>query len=88
MKSTLQIDSNPSYDKVDSYFKHLMAECEAMAVSASGVQTVTVTPRQDPRQTHETGAKDIPYSTESKDYLDSYYLNACTREQQVREAEV
>eukprot|EP00439_Symbiodinium_sp_Y106_P063432 s3839_g9.t2 len=49
VKSTLQIDSNPSYDKVDSYFKHLMAECEAMAVSASGVQTVTVTPRQDPR---------------------------------------
>ena len=47
--STLQIDSNPSYDKVDSYFKHLMAECEAMAVSASGVQTVTVTPRRDPR---------------------------------------
>ena len=36
VKSTLQIDTNPSYDKVDSYYKHLMAECEALAVAATG----------------------------------------------------
>ena len=33
IKSTLQIDTNPSYDKVDSYYKHLMAECEALALT-------------------------------------------------------
>ena len=35
VKSTLQIDTNPSYDRVESYFKHLMAECEALAVAAN-----------------------------------------------------
>ena len=33
IKSILQIDTNPSYDKVDSYYKHLMAECEALALT-------------------------------------------------------
>ena len=39
VKSTLQIDTNPSYDKVDSYFKHLMAEREALAVAATSSTT-------------------------------------------------
>ena len=44
VKSTLQIDTNPSYDKVDSYFQHLMAECEALAVaSTSSTPTSTTT---------------------------------------------
>ncbi|CAE7495091.1 RE2 [Symbiodinium sp. CCMP2592] len=35
VKSTLQVDTNPSYDKIDSYFKHLVAECEALAVATT-----------------------------------------------------
>ena len=50
VKSTLQIDSNPNYEKVDSYFKHLIAECEAMSV-ASATTTITTTqpPKTEPR---------------------------------------
>ena len=33
VKSTLQIDSNPNHEKVESYFKHLIAECEALSVA-------------------------------------------------------
>ena len=46
VKSTLQIDTNPSYDKVESYFKHLMAECEALAVASNtstGTSSTTTT---------------------------------------------
>ena len=53
VKSTLQIDTNPSYDKVESYFKHLMAECEALAVSSTSTTTTapttTVVEKPEPR---------------------------------------
>ena len=50
VKSTLQIDSNPDYDKVESYFKHLIAECEALSVVGTRtVTTTTATPKAEPR---------------------------------------
>ena len=50
LSQTLQIDSNPDYDKVESYFKHLIAECEALSVV--GTKTVTTTiaaPKAEPK---------------------------------------
>ena len=54
VKSTLQIDTTPSYDKVDSYYKHLMAECEALSVSAKATPSTTMVsvqpaPKPDPK---------------------------------------
>ena len=69
MKSTLQIDTNPSYDKVESYFQHLMEECEALAVaSASSTSTNMTTttaekpePRIKPMRTElKTGQPSLP----------------------------
>ena len=51
VKSTLQIETNPSYDKIDSYFKHLMAECEAMSVAAGATMVTVKPPKQEPRLT-------------------------------------
>ena len=46
IKSTLQVDTRPSYPSIDTYYKHLMAECEALAVASSAltVQVVNTTP--------------------------------------------
>ena len=39
VRSTLQVDTRPSYETIDTYYKHLMAECEALAVSSSSLTT-------------------------------------------------
>ena len=39
VRSTLQVDTRPSYETIDTYYKQLMAECEALAVSSSSLST-------------------------------------------------
>ena len=41
IRSTLQVDTRPSYESIDTYYKHLMAECEALAVSSSSLTTTS-----------------------------------------------
>ncbi|CAE7357873.1 unnamed protein product, partial [Symbiodinium sp. CCMP2456] len=41
VRSTLLVDTTPSYDSVEKYYHHLLAECEAMAVASSTMTTVT-----------------------------------------------
>ncbi|OLP98027.1 Retrovirus-related Pol polyprotein from transposon TNT 1-94 [Symbiodinium microadriaticum] len=43
VRSTLQIDTRPSYSSIDTYYKHLMAECEALAVASASLATTTST---------------------------------------------
>ncbi|CAE7301732.1 RE1 [Symbiodinium sp. CCMP2592] len=39
VRSTLQVDTRPSYTSIDTYYKHLMGECEALAVATSSLST-------------------------------------------------
>ena len=41
VKSHLLVDTKPSYDTVEKYYHHLLAECESLAVASS---TMTATP--------------------------------------------
>ena len=41
VRSTLQVDTRPSYTSIDTYYKHLMAECEALAVASASLSTTT-----------------------------------------------
>ena len=64
VKSTLGVDTSPTYDTVEKFFKHLMSECEALAVAGpttSGTTTTTTSP-STPRG--ETRIK--PVKTEAK----------------------
>ena len=51
VRSNLKIDSNPTTESVDKYYKHLMGECEALATAMSITSTTTVvpTPKADPK---------------------------------------
>ncbi|CAE7797213.1 RE1 [Symbiodinium sp. CCMP2592] len=40
VRSTLLVDTTPSYDSVEKYYHHLLAECEAMAVSTSTMRNL------------------------------------------------
>ena len=40
LKSNLRVDTNPSYESIERYYRHLMGECEALAV---GMTTSTTT---------------------------------------------
>ncbi|OLQ05728.1 Copia protein [Symbiodinium microadriaticum] len=48
VKSHLLVDTKPSYDSVEKYYHHLLAECESLAVASSTITTspatTTVTP--------------------------------------------
>ena len=51
VRSNLRVDTNPSYETVDKYYKHLMGECESLATS-KGTTTSTAsstTPKNEPR---------------------------------------
>ena len=37
VRSTLQVDTRPSYTSIVTYYKHLMGECEALAVASSAL---------------------------------------------------
>ena len=41
VKSTLMVDTRPTLDSVDAYYRHLLAECETLAVAASSPTTTT-----------------------------------------------
>ena len=56
VKSTLGVDTSPTYESVEKYYKHLMGECEALAVAGAekqGLTTSTTTtpppPKPEPR---------------------------------------
>ena len=49
LKSNLRVDTNPSYDTVESYYRHLMGECEALAVGVVTTSTTSVTVKPEPR---------------------------------------
>ena len=54
VRSNLKIDSNPTMESVEKYYKHLMGECESLATaipttSTSTVTTAPTTTRQDPK---------------------------------------
>ena len=45
VRSTLLVDTTPSYESVEKYYHHLLAECESMAVSTSTMTpSTTMTP--------------------------------------------
>ncbi|CAE7446981.1 RE1 [Symbiodinium sp. CCMP2592] len=41
VKSTLMVDTRPTAESVDSYYKHLLAECEALAVTSAALAIPT-----------------------------------------------
>ena len=41
VKSTLGVDTSPTYESVGKYYKHLMGECEALAVAGAEKQGLT-----------------------------------------------
>ena len=41
VRSNLLVDTKPSYDSVEQYYHHLLAECEAMAVSSQTSSTTS-----------------------------------------------
>ncbi|CAE7753847.1 RE1 [Symbiodinium sp. CCMP2592] len=51
VRSNLLVDTKPSYDSVDQYYHHLLAECEAMAVSSqtSGTTSTSTPNKPDPK---------------------------------------
>ncbi|OLQ13572.1 Copia protein [Symbiodinium microadriaticum] len=51
LRSNLKVDTNPSYESVEGYYRHLMGEMEALAVGStpSSTTTTTSTPKQEPR---------------------------------------
>ena len=50
VRSTLMIDSNPTSESVEKYYKHLMGECESLATAIpTNVSTSTPTPKAEPR---------------------------------------
>ncbi|OLP89029.1 Copia protein [Symbiodinium microadriaticum] len=44
LKSNLRVDTNPSYESIESYYRHLMGECEALAVGMTSSATTTNPP--------------------------------------------
>ena len=50
VRSTLLVDTTPSYDSVEKYYHHLLAECESLAVASSTMTSSqpTPTPAQKP----------------------------------------
>ena len=50
VRSNLLVDTKPSYDSVEQYYHHLLAECEAMAVTSptSGTTTTATPPSNKP----------------------------------------
>ena len=51
VKSTLLVDTRPTMETVESYYKHLLAECETLAVAVSSTTSgvTTTTTRPEPR---------------------------------------
>ena len=51
LRSNLKVDTNPSYESVEGYYRHLMGEMEALAVGSTPSSTTTSTPtaKQEPR---------------------------------------
>ena len=43
VRSNLLVDTRPTYDTVEQYYHHLLAECEAMAVTGSASTAATTT---------------------------------------------
>ena len=41
LRSTLKVDTNPSYESVEGYYRHFMGECEALAVGATTTSSTT-----------------------------------------------
>ena len=50
LRSTLKVDTNPSYENVEGYYRHLMGECEALAVGVTTTSsTTTAVSKPEPR---------------------------------------
>ena len=50
VRSNLRVDTNPSYETVDKFYKHLMGECESLAAAKGTTSaTTTPTPKSEPR---------------------------------------
>ena len=50
LRSTLKVDTNPSYESVEGYYRHLMGECEALAVgAATTLSPTTAVSKPEPR---------------------------------------
>ena len=64
VKSTLGVDTSPTYDTVEKFFKHLMSECEALAVAGPTTNGTTTTTTPTPTPRGETRIK--PVKTETK----------------------
>ncbi|CAE7708795.1 unnamed protein product [Symbiodinium sp. CCMP2592] len=67
VRSTLQVDTRPSYTTIDTYYKHLMGECEALAVASSSLSTQTLTtaplkpePKIKPMRTDNKNGNNTP----------------------------
>ncbi|CAE7441104.1 RE1 [Symbiodinium sp. CCMP2592] len=68
VRSTLLVDTKPSYDSVEKYHHHLLAECETMAV-ASSTLTSTTTPQPTATGAPRPEPKIKPMRTDSKDNI-------------------
>ena len=65
VRSTLLVDTTPSYESVEKYYHHLLAECESMAVSTSTMTpSTTMTPPTTPLKPEP---KIKPMRTDNKD---------------------
>ena len=67
VRSTLQVDTRPSYEIIDTYYKHLMAECEALAVSSSSLTTSVTHDNDYGVNTYHAGAEDWTNEDGAKD---------------------
>eukprot|EP00439_Symbiodinium_sp_Y106_P086282 s250_g32.t1 len=67
VRSTLQVDMRPSYEIIDTYYKHLMAECEALAVSSSSLTTSVTHDNDYGVNTYHAGAEDWTNEDGAKD---------------------
>ena len=67
VRSNLLVDTKPTYETVEQYYHHLLAECEAMAVTSTGSTSYAYQCRWSSAgaedQTHETGSEGTIYAT-------------------------